>query len=383
MFENLMKASDEDVIKWLRNVYDNGLSDDDLVELTRALSALGKRISFPFDVVDKHSTGGIGDKVSLIVVPVVAACGVKVAKLSGRGLGFTGGTVDKLESIPGFNAELSIGEFMSQVEKIGCAISGQSKELAPAEGKFYALRNQTNTIDSIPLIASSIVSKKVAGGARAVLYDVKHGNGAFMKTKEKAMELAEKLVWLSEKMGLKAGYEISDMSQPLGVNVGNSLEVIEAIETLKGKGPADLFDLSISCAGAMLALGGVGDGERLARESIANGSALEKFREMIVAQGGQGEVCDDPARYLRVAPLADVVRSPKDGVVSAIDARGIGECVKKLGGGRVKKEDKIDYSVGVRVLKKVGDQVSEGDTLIEIYANKARENFNNEIFSIK
>ena len=367
------EIADCQVSSWLMATCINGLSDDNLLELTKALSESGKTVSFPFEAVDKHSTGGVGDKITLLVVPIAASCGAKVAKLSGRGLGFTGGTADKLEAIPGFNVSLSASSFVSQVEKIGCAISGHSTDLAPAEAKFYSLRDITGTLSSVPLIASSIVSKKVAGGARGIVYDVKCGDGAFMQTLDSAKVLAEKLVSLSKAMGLKSIAIISDMGQPLGANVGNSLEVIEAIETLNGQGPSDVYELAVYCAGAMIYLSGeandLDDGISLARESIDSGAAIRKFQELVTEQGGVKDLCDFPNKYLRVAPLCHMVKCSEDGYIASINTRGIGECVKRLGGGRIQKNSTIDTEVGVKVLKKRGEKVSKGEPLMEIYAN--------------
>ncbi|MCL1940769.1 MAG: thymidine phosphorylase [Synergistaceae bacterium] len=367
------KIADCQISSWLMATCISGLSDDNLLEFTSALSESGKTVSFPFEAVDKHSTGGVGDKLTLLVVPIAASCGAKVAKLSGRGLGFTGGTVDKLEAIPGFNISLSADNFVAQVEKIGCAISGHSSDLAPAEAKFYALRDITSTLSSVPLIASSIVSKKVAGGARSIVYDVKCGDGAFMQTLESAKVLAKKLVSLSKAMGLKSVAVISDMSQPLGVNVGNSLEVIEALETLRGHGPSDVYELAAYCAGAMIYLSGnapdLNAGVRAARESMGSGAAIGKFQELITEQGGVKDLCESPLKYLKAAPLRRVVECKEDGYIASINTRDIGECVKRLGGGRIQKGNPIDIEVGVRVLKKRGDKVSKGEPLMEIYAN--------------
>ena len=367
------EIADYQVSSWLMATCINGLSDNNLIEFTKALSESGKKVSFPFEAVDKHSTGGVGDKLTLLVVPIAASCGAKVAKLSGRGLGFTGGTADKLEAIPGFNISLSASSFVTQVEKIGCAISGHSSDLAPAEAKFYALRDITSTLSSVPLIASSIVSKKVAGGARSIVYDVKCGDGAFMQSLSSAKILAEKLVSLSKAMGLRPMAIISDMSQPLGINVGNSLEVIEALETLSGQGPSDVYELAAYCAGAMIYLSGnainLNAGVRAARDSMDSGAAVGKLQELITEQGGVKDLCASPLKYLKVAPLRHVVECKEDGYVVSINTRYVGECVKRLGGGRIQKGYPIDTEVGVRVLKKKGEKVSKGEPLMEIYAN--------------
>ena len=367
------EIADCQVSSWLMATCINGLNDDNLLEFTKALSESGRMVSFPFEAVDKHSTGGVGDKITLLAVPIAASRGAKVAKLSGRGLGFTGGTADKLEAIPGFNITLSAGSFVSQVEKIGCAISGHSSDLAPAEAKFYSLRDVTGALSSVPLIASSIVSKKVAGGARGVVYDVKCGDGAFMQTFDDAKILARKLVSLSHAMGLKSIAIISDMSQPLGVNVGNSLEVNEAVETLNGSGPSDVYELAVYCAGAMIYLAGNADdlnaGVSAARASIKSGAAAGKFQELITEQGGVKDLCESPLKYLKVAPLRRVIECREDGYVTSINTREIGECVKRLGGGRIQKNDPVDAEVGIKILKKKGEKVSRGEPLMEIYAN--------------
>jgi pyrimidine-nucleoside phosphorylase len=367
------EIADYQVSSWLMATCINGLSDDNLLEFTKALSESGRTVSFPFEVVDKHSTGGVGDKLTLLVVPIAASCGAKVAKLSGRGLGFTGGTADKLEAIPGFNISLSAFDFVSQVEKIGCAISGHSTDLAPAEAKFYALRDITSTLSSVPLIASSIVSKKAAGGARGIVYDVKCGDGAFMQTLESAKVLALELVSLSKAMGLRSIAIISDMGQPLGVSVGNSLEVIEAIETLNGLGTSDVCGLAAYCAGAMIYLSGnatdLNAGVRVAREHIDSRAALRKFQELITEQGGVKDLCESPLKHLRVAPLNRVIECKEDGFIASINTRFVGECVKRLGGGRIQKNSPVDTEVGVKILKKTGEKVSKGEPLMEIYAN--------------
>ncbi|MBL3539291.1 thymidine phosphorylase [Aminivibrio sp.] len=365
------EVPDYQAAAWLMAVFFNGLSDEELGEFTLALARSGRVLSFGGDLflVDKHSTGGVGDKISLLLVPLAAACGLSVAKLSGPGLGFTGGTVDKLEAIPGFRTHLSSEEFLRQVKEIGCAISGHSADLAPAEGKFYSLRDVTGTVPSLPLICSSIVSKKIAGGADAFVFDVKCGSGAFMKDYGSAEKLAEALVSLSKKLGKKAMALVTDMDQPLGEWVGNAVEVLEAVLVLRGGGPADVREVTVSLAGAMVSLGkGVSfeDGCALAAEKLDDGSALEKMKALVEAQGGKGQVCGAPETVLSVAPEKAFVKAMSGGTVTRIDARAVGEGVKRLGGGRMSLGDPIDLSVGVRMIAKTGAAVSAGDALLEI-----------------
>ncbi len=369
------KIPDYQVSAWLMAVYFNGLSEDELVSFTRSIAYSGEVLDLGehgINAVDKHSTGGVGDKTSLVVVPLVASCGVAVAKMSGRGLDFTGGTIDKLESIPNFKTHLLTSEFLKQVKSIGCCITGHSLELAPVEGKFYSLRDVTGTVPSVPLICSSIVSKKVAGGSSGFVFDVKFGSGAFMKTKKDAKHLATNLVRLSNLLGKKAAAIVSNMDQPLGVAVGNSLEVIEAIETLKGKGPKDFTELCLWVSAMMLKLGGFSDDIKecfgRVEKALKEGSGLEKFKQMIEYQGGNPDVCDD-ASLLKVADKVYLIKSQTSGYVSKVNALKIGKAVRSLGGGRFKKEDDIDLTVGIRVFKKVGDKVEEGEVVLEIYYN--------------
>lgn len=366
---------DYQIAPWLMAVYFKGLTDEEIAYFTQALADSGDKVQLPEALlaVDKHSTGGVGDKTTLIVAPIVAACGVPVAKLSGRGLGFTGGTVDKLESIAGMNVHLETEAFIRQVETIGCALSGHSLKLAPAEGKFYALRDVTGTVPSLPLIASSIVSKKIAGGARAFVFDVKCGSGAFMQSLPEARALARQLVSLSARLGRKAVCLISDMDQPLGEWVGNSVEVLEAVEVLSGKGPADTRDLSLALAAEMLSLAqGISQEEAMKRckDILSNGEALQKFSEVIAAQGGNPALCFSPLEYLPAAQHTRAICAEKDGVLSKLDARSIGEAARALGGGRLRKEDAIDPSVGIRFLKKRGEAVQAGDLIAEVHFNQ-------------
>jgi pyrimidine-nucleoside phosphorylase len=325
------------------------------------LSALGRK------VVDKHSTGGVGDKVSIVIGPIVAACGVPFAKMSGRGLGHTGGTLDKLESIPGFRIELSSGEFIRQVQEIGLAIIGQTADLVPADRKLYALRDVTATVDIIPLIASSIMSKKIAGGADAIVLDVKVGDGAFMKTLDEARDLARTMVELGRLDGREVVCELTDMDQPLGRAVGNALEIQEALDMLEGAGPPDLTELVLGASSYLLALSDLGvdhaEGRRLAEEAVSSGAARELYDRWVRAQEG------DPSR--EALPRAAVVRTvtaSAAGFVERIATTGIGLAALRLGAGRLHKEQAIDHAVGVVCLAKRGDRVEAGQALAEIHA---------------
>ncbi len=353
----------------------NGMTPRETTDLTLAMANSGKILDLSEVVplaVDKHSTGGVGDKTSLVVEPLVAACGIPVGKMSGRGLGFTGGTLDKLESIPGYRTNLSTEEFLHQLKEIGLVLSGQSLDLAPADGKLYALRDVTGTIKSMPLIASSIMSKKIAAGAQAIVLDVKVGCGAFMETLEDGRELARLLVDIAHLAGRKAVALLSDMNQPLGCAVGNALEVIEAIDTLHGHGPADFTEHCLVLAGHLLALGGKAPdpqaGKEIAHTYLANGQAWEFFRKLVVAQGGDVTTIDHP-ELLPAAQYVEVVASPESGYLSWIDALIVGETAMRLGAGRAMKHEKIDHAVGVVIHHKVGDAVKTGDPLFTLHAN--------------
>lgn len=326
------------------------------------LSALGRK------VVDKHSTGGVGDKASLVIGPIVAACGVPFAKMSGRGLGHTGGTLDKLESIPGFRIELDGDEFICQVQEIGLAIIGQTADLVPADKKLYALRDVTATVDIIPLIASSIMSKKIAGGADAIVLDVKVGDGAFMKTLDEARELARTMIELGRLAGREVVCELTDMDQPLGRAVGNALEIGEALDTLEGTGPPDLTELVLGASAHLLALSDIDvdvqEGRRLAESAVADGSARERYDRWVRAQDG------DPRREaLPRAAVVQPVPAAATGHVQAIATTSFGLAALHLGAGRVRKEDAIDHAVGVVCLAKRGDAVQEGEPLAEVHAS--------------
>jgi len=333
--------------------------------LTRAMAESGERYSFP-GCVDKHSTGGVGDKISLTSLPIVAACGAPVAKLSGRGLGTTGGTIDKLESIPGFSVDLSEEQFRRQVEEVGLAIS-EAGNLAPADKAIYALRDTTGTVDSLPLIGSSIVSKKVATGAGHLLYDVKRGSGAFMETTEDARRLAELLVRLSESMDIKASALITDMDSPLGSAIGNALEVRESIAFLKSdEVPKDLFNEARHIAVRLLELKGLKAPEAAVENVLSSGAAYEKLREFVRAQGGDADALED----LPVSGEVREVATPEGGYVARFGASGVGRAALALGAGREKKGDEVDPGAGVEVLVKVGDRIEEGEPVARLYGGR-------------
>jgi len=359
---------------WLMAVMLRGMDARETTDLTLAMARSGEMLDLSAIapvVVDKHSTGGVGDKTTLVVGPMVAATGLPVGKMSGRGLGFTGGTLDKLEAIPGFRVDLSKDEFLNQLKSVGLVVAGQSADLAPADGKLYALRDVTATIASLPLIASSIMSKKIAAGAHAIVLDVKVGRGAFMKTEEEAVALAEAMVTIGQGVDRKVAAVIADMNQPLGNAVGNALEVQEAIETLRGHGPPDLVEHCLTVAGQMLILAGTAPDARAARQQLqailANGQALSKLRAMIEAQGGDGAVIDQPDRLPR-APWVELVAAPRAGYIAGIDALEVGLTAVDLGAGRQKKGDLIDPAVGIVLHAKVGDQVAQGQPLFTLHA---------------
>jgi pyrimidine-nucleoside phosphorylase len=355
--------------------YINGFSHAEAVALTAAMVASGdeldlSRLSGP--TVDKHSTGGVGDGTTLVVAPLAAELGMQVVKLSGRGLGHTGGTLDKLDAIPGMRTELSGDEMIAQVEAIGLAVCAQTADLVPADKAMYALRDVTATVDDIALIASSIMSKKLAGGAHAILLDVKTGSGAFMKDLDSARELAELCVALGEDGGRATGALITDMSQPLADAVGNASEVREAIEVLRGERPGRFADLCISLAGHMAALTGVAeDGEQgteMARKALASGGALERFRRFVEAQGGEPGIVDDPSLLPR-APVCHEVRAGRDGWLRSVDAEAIGRAAAGVGAGRRRKEDAIDLAVGIDFLVRVGDELDADGVVARVLAN--------------
>ena len=360
---------------FLMAVYFRGMTPRETADLTLAMAYSGRVLDLhdvaPV-VVDKHSTGGVGDKVSLVVVPLVAAAGLPVGKMSGRGLSFTGGTIDKLESIRGFRVELTVEEFREQLRRVGAVLCGQSADLAPADGKFYALRDVTGTVPSIPLIAASIMSKKIAAGADAIVLDVKVGNGAFMKTLENARALAQRMVDIGFALGRRVVAVISDMNQPLGEAVGNALEVKEAIATLRSDGPQDFREHCLTIAAYMLYLGGragsVAEGRRLAEETLSSGAAWEKFRALVAAQGGDVEQIEEPERLPR-ARLIREIPAPADGYIAEMRAYEVGMAAVALGAGRTKKGEPIDPAVGILVHRKVGDPVRRGEPLFTVHAN--------------
>jgi pyrimidine-nucleoside phosphorylase len=350
---------------FLMAVFLRGMDYEETLALTRAMAESGETYSFP-GCVDKHSTGGVGDKVSLISLPIAAACGAPVAKLSGRGLGTTGGTIDKLESIPGFSVNLSERRFRRQVEELGLAIS-EAGDLAPADREIYALRDTTGTVDSLPLIGSSIVSKKAATGADYLLYDVKQGSGAFMKTRDESRELARLLVRLSESMGIRASAIITNMDTPLGSAVGNALEVRESVAFLKGDPvPEDLAEEARAVAERLLRLKGDGDPQGSVERAISSGAAHEKLRQFVRAQGGDDNALED----LPVSPSVREVLAPRDGYVSAFAALGVGRAALALGAGRKKKTDSIDPAAGVELLAKPGDRVRKGDAVARLHGDR-------------
>ncbi|MCS6771495.1 MAG: thymidine phosphorylase [Kiritimatiellae bacterium] len=356
-------------------IYFRGMTPRETAILTDAMMHSGKVVdtsAITRPKVDKHSTGGIGDKVSLVLAPLVAACGVAVPMISGRGLGITGGTLDKLESIPGYRTNLSETEFLEVVKEVGCSIIGQTRELAPADKKLYALRDVTGTVPSIPLITASIMCKKLAEGIDALVLDVKVGKGAFMRTVGEARELARSMVRVGKAMGKGMRALITDMNQPLGRTAGNALEVRESIETLRGEGPKDLTDLTLALAEEMLLLGKVAptrvQARRQLQAAIANGSALSLFRRMVECQGGDVRVIDDPGR-LPAARWMVPYPSPTTGYVAIADAEAIGKACVVLGAGRTKTDDSVDHAVGVSGIRKIGEFVRRGEPLLLIHAN--------------
>ena len=381
------KIPDYQVSALLMAILFRGMSDEEIFNLTNDMLHSGDIIDLSKIKgvkVDKHSTGGVGDKTSLVLGPLVASCGAKLAKMSGRGLGHTGGTLDKMESIPGMQINISEENFISQVNKIGMAIVGQTGHLVPADKKLYALRDVTGTVDSLPLIASSIMSKKLASGSDSILLDVKVGSGAFMKTLEMGEELAKTMVSIGKYFKKDTRAILTDMDEPLGLAVGNNLEVIEAINTLKGNGPKDLTELCIKAGAIMLLQAKIctsfEEGEKLLQSKIENGEAFKKFVEFVEAQGGDITYVLNTSKFEK-AKYEIIINSNKSGYITKIDALEIGEFAMKLGAGREKIEDKIDYSAGIILSKKIGDFVNSGDELCKIYTNK--ENYEEIIKEIK
>jgi thymidine phosphorylase len=372
---------DAEVLEWLSFVFENGLNNNEVIDLTKSMRDSGEVLEWPEEsanlVVDKHSTGGVGDKVSIVLAPALAACGLKVPMISGRGLGHTGGTLDKLESIPGFNIELASKQIQTQVEKIGITMVGQSENLVPADRRMYALRDISGTIASIPLITSSIVSKKTAEGLSALILDVKYGRAAFMQEREDAETLARSMVDAANGMGVSTTAVLTTMDQPLGCAVGNALEIVESVETLCGRGPHDVEELVCVQGGLLLTATGTSEnmkeGALMIHDSLNDGSALEKFIAMVDEQGGDGNIFDSDMSMLRGLGLLDSqlktteIFSEKSGFVSDIDAMVIALACCELGSGRKKLGDSIDHSVGVIIEAQVGDELEVGDSLLVIY----------------
>ena len=366
---------DYQMAAFLMAVYFKGMNEEETLSMTMAVAHSGDMVDLSGiegKKVDKHSTGGVGDKTSLVIAPIVAACGAKVAKMSGRGLGHTGGTVDKLESIPGLKTSLTQEEFFSVVNKTGLSIIGQSGNLAPADKKLYALRDVTATVDNISLIAVSIMSKKLAAGNDCILLDVKTGSGAFMKTVEDSIALAKEMVTIGENAGKRTVALITNMDIPLGNNIGNSLEVIEAVHTLKGQGPADFTEVCLSLASNMLYITGMGELEacrKMAEQAIADGSALKRLAAMVEAQGGDASYILDPEKFEK-APFAYEVRAKRAGYIVSMNTESCGIASSMLGAGRETKDSVIDFSAGIIIQKKTGAYVEEGETLATMYASK-------------
>jgi pyrimidine-nucleoside phosphorylase len=359
-------------------VFLRGMTIEETAALTEAMMRSGvvaDLSSLRLPKADKHSTGGVGDKISLHLAPMVAACGVAVPMISGRGLGHTGGTLDKLEAIPGFRTGLSLAEYRAQLGKIGVALIGQTAELAPADRKLYALRDVTGTVESIPLICASILAKKLAEGIDVLVLDVKFGRGAFMKDKARARELAQTLVSVATKLGKPTRALLTAMDEPLGRAVGNALEVVESIDCLKGRGPADTMEVTYALGEQMLMLAGVAadakDAQKQLEHAVASGAALDKFAELIAAQGGDAHVVDEPAR-LPQAKLQETLLAPRAGFIADVDPMGVALSALALGAGRARTEDKIDPAVGIRDLVKIGEPIEAGAPLCTIHANDAK-----------
>jgi pyrimidine-nucleoside phosphorylase len=370
---------DYQVAAWLMAVRWQGMSDAETLALTRALEGTGATLDWgglERTAVDKHSTGGVGDKTSLILVPLMTAAGAAFVKMSGRGLGHTGGTLDKLESIPGFDVALSLDALRAQVRRIGCALVGQSPELVPGDGALYALRDVTGTVDSLPLIASSIMSKKLAAGAPVIVLDVKFGSGAFMRTIEEARTLAAIMVRIGEGAGRRVRAVLSPMEEPLGCTVGNALEIREVIDTLHGRGPRDLWELVLELGTHLMLLAGLAADEERARSRLGelrdSGAGARCFAELIRAQGGDPRVVEEPER-LPSAPRVVALTAPEAGWVARVDARTVGDAALELGAGRRTKSDVLDLSVGIRLLAKTGDRVEAGAPLAELHAARVED----------
>jgi pyrimidine-nucleoside phosphorylase len=365
---------DYQISAWLMAVYFQGMSSEETLDFTQALVESGDQVdlsSIEGVKVDKHSTGGVGDKTSLIVGPIVAACGLKLAKMSGRGLGHTGGTLDKLEAIPGLSTELSEQEFIEQVRKTGLAIISQTADLAPGDKKLYALRDVTATVDSIPLIAASIMSKKLAAGSDIIVLDVKCGSGAFMKKEEDAVKLAQTMVDIGEGAGRRTAALVTDMDRPLGQCIGNAIEITEVIQVLKGEGPEDLRELCFALSSELLQLASPESGKNyqaLVRQAVASGKALDCFAQMVAAQGGDPRITQDVSLLPQPKYSAAII-VPQDGWISQMDTETCGIASSMLGAGRLKLDDQIQPSAGIRLHRRSGEQVKKGEMLAELYTD--------------
>lgn len=360
---------------WAMAVVLRGMTANETFDLTQAMIASGETLDlgqFARIPVDKHSTGGVGDKTTLVIQPIVAAAGVPLGKMSGRGLGFTGGTLDKMESIPGYHVDLPLKSFLSQLREIGLVLAGQTARLTPADGKLYALRDVTGTVASVPLIASSVMSKKIAGGAKGLVLDVKVGSGAFMHSVREAARLARLMVDIGRKAGMQVVALISDMNQPLGNAVGNAIELREALDTLHGAGPEDFREHCLIIAAHLLQVGGAASSQssarRLAQDMLESGKALGKFRQLVRAQGGDERCVADPDR-LPTASIRKVITSPRQGYLAQVNAREVGLAAVTLGAGRSKKDEPVDHAVGIVVHHKVGDRLKKGEPLFTVHAN--------------
>ncbi len=396
MFEYFVKGyvdgtvADYQAAALVMAIYLNGMTEQEITNLTLAMANSGEILNLSKlgkIIVDKHSTGGVGDKVSICLLPLVASVGVPVAKMSGRGLGFTGGTVDKMQSIPGYQTEVDINSFVKNVENVGISMISQTMNLAPADKKLYALRDTISCVESIPLIASSIMSKKIASGAEKIVIDVTVGKGAFMKTMEDAEKLAKEMIKIGKLANRETVCILTDMDEPVGFAVGNNLEVIEAIKFLKGDMPQDLKDVVLELGAYMIKLAGLGDdledNKNKMLENIHNGKAFDKFAQMVKNQGGDISYLEDTEKFEKAKYVENVI-ADEDGYVQEINAEEIGKVACSLGAGRIKKEDNIDYSVGIILCKKVSEEVKKGDVLAKIYANDENKlkNAKNDLESI-
>ena len=362
--------SDDKMTTWLNAVFQNGMSHEETLEYTKVMLNSGITLDFSHLnglVLDKHSTGGVGDKVSIILAPLLASCGLYIPMLAGRGLGHTQGTIDKLEAIPGYKTALSLTDFQQIVEKVGVSIMEQTEEICPADRKIYALRDVTNTVASFPLICGSIMSKKIAEGIQGLVLDIKMGNGAFMKTISEAKELGELLKTVGELYGLKVSICFTDMNQPLGNTAGLWCEVLESVECLKGNGPSDLMQVVYHLGQKALEIAGIENSEEKLKSNIKNGKAIKKFEEMIIAHGGGTEMLGTP--QLHKPKFRKEIFAKEDGFIGEMDTLQLGQAVVQLGGGRIQKNDKIDYSTGIRFHKKIGDSVNKGEPLMEIFCS--------------